>query len=68
MQCPDPANCPDSTAVTGVNIKAAEFAECSFSNPNEQPGDVPPKALNTKVIKSGTDVKIRCQWDTVQLK
>jgi len=64
MQCKDPSNCPDSTAVTGVNIKAAEFAECSFQNPPAIEKETP---LNVTRIKAGTDINIRCQWDKVQL-
>jgi len=61
MQCKE-GKCPDSVAVTGINIKAAEFAECSFKNPDN---DVP--RLNPKSIKAGTDINIRCQWDTEML-
>jgi len=64
MQCKDPLTCSDSAAVTGVNIKAAEYAECSFTNPPKKEAKTP---LNPPVLKSGTDVFIRCQWDPVSL-
>jgi len=67
MQCADPANCPNATNVEGINIKAAEFASCSFNNPPKGDGG-DGSALNPGPIKSGTDIRIRCQWDTLQLK
>jgi hypothetical protein len=67
MQCKDPSNCPDSVSIDGISIKAAEFASCSFKNPSEADGG-DGSLLNKEVIKSGTDINIRCQWDTVQLK
>lgn len=63
MQCANPDNCPNATSVDGLNIKAADFADCSFKGPNN---DVPP--LNPPTITAGTDIKVRCQWDAVSLK
>jgi hypothetical protein len=63
MQCKE-GKCPDSVAVTGINIKAAEFAQCSFKNPKDIEAETP---LNPKSIKAGTDINIRCQWDTDML-
>jgi len=67
MQCKDPANCPNAVNVDGLNIKAADYASCSFENPPNDDGSKP-APLNEKVIKAGTDINIRCQWDTVSLK
>jgi hypothetical protein len=63
MQCADPANCPNATSVDGLNIKAADYADCSFTGPDN---DVPP--LNPPTITAGTDINVRCQWDSVSLK
>lgn len=64
FQCPDPANCPGAATVTGISIKAAEFAKCSFSGFK---ADGKTK-LNPDQIVSGTDISVRCDFDTVQLK
>lgn len=62
MQCADPADCPNATSVDGLTIKAADYAKCSFTNPND---DTP--ALNPKVVTAGTDINVRCEWDSVSL-
>lgn len=63
MQCKDPSNCPNSTSVTGIDMKAADFAKCSFEDGLQEKT----KALNPKVITAGTDITVRCDWDSVQL-
>jgi hypothetical protein len=62
MQCANPDNCPNATSVDGLNIKAADFADCSFKGPENE------KALNPTTITAGTDIRVRCQWDSVSLK
>jgi len=63
IQCADPSNCPGATSVDGVSIKAADFAKCGFTGTDENGGP-----LNPTSIVAGTDIKVRCEWDKVQLK
>lgn len=63
MQCADPANCPNAVTVDGLDIKAADFARCSFTDGKAEAT----KSLNPKVLTAGTDVKVRCDWDSVSL-
>lgn len=62
IQCADPSSCPGATSVDGVSIKAADFAKCGFSGLDEND-----KPLNPKNIIAGSDIKVRCDQDKVQL-
>lgn len=66
MQCANPADCPNAATITGLSIKAANFAQCSFFD--EDVTGALTKPLNTGNIVAGTDVMARCSWDTVSLE
>jgi len=63
MQCANPADCPNAVSVEGITIKAADFAKCSFTNPDEKTNP-----LNPTTIVAGTDIRVRCDWDKVSLE
>lgn len=66
MQCSNPADCPNAATITGLSIKAADFAQCSFFD--EDVNGSLTKPLNTGTIVAGTDVMARCSWDTLSLE
>lgn len=63
LQCKDPSDCKGAVSITGISIKAAEFASCSFKG-KDQNG----KEMNTEKIISGSDIYVRCDWEASQLK
>lgn len=64
FQCADPSNCPGAATITGISIKAAEFANCSFSG-FQKDGTT---KLNPDQVISGSDIRVRCDWKTDNLK
>jgi hypothetical protein len=66
LQCSNPAACPNAATVTGLSIKAADYAECSFFEEDKNGAQITP--LNKTTITAGTDIKARCSVDSSQLK
>lgn len=63
MQCADPNDCANAMSIDGLTIKAADYAKCGFTNPDEATNP-----LNPKVVTAGTDIIVRCEWDKISLK